>query len=133
MTRSLLAFFPCLLFANACTVQSDSRPIGPRDGTLVLDWTIDDTTDPNQCAQGAATDIDVIVDTTAGDSVGEFQQSCGAFATSIPLPPGDYTANAVLLDANGDTRTTDVQIPAFTILGADSLDIPIDFPAAAFK
>jgi hypothetical protein len=64
--------------------------------------------------------------------VGTFAQDCGAFATSITLDPGDYTATAVLLDSASQPRTTAVNVRPFSILGRDQLNIPIDFPANSF-
>jgi hypothetical protein len=99
---------------------------------LVLDWTIDDTKDPHRCDQADASTLDVIVSRTNGASAGEFQQSCRAFATTIDLAPGSYSADAILLDAAGEARTTSVQVHAFEILGNDELSIPIDFSAGSF-
>jgi hypothetical protein len=101
-------------------------------GSLVLDWTVDGTKDPDQCDQGAAAAIDVTVTAADGSPAGEFQQSCRAFATSIDLPRGSYTADAVLLDSSGQDRTTPVQVRPFDILGGDELTIPIDFSAGSF-
>ena len=119
----------CLL-APACSVETRSEPapapVVVADGTLVVDWTINGTTDPNQCNQGAVTTID-------GGFVGEFQQACSAFATSINLAPGSYTASAVLVDARGTDRTTEIPIDAFTIRDNSELDVPIDFPASSFR
>ena len=110
---------------------------GPRvsaviGGTLLLDWTIDGASDPNQCNQSSAADIDVIVTGTDGSSVGEFKQSCSAFATSIDLAPGRYNANAVLLDSSGAERTTEVPIHSFLVSSDTETSIPIDFPSDSF-
>lgn len=105
-------------------------PVSDGDGALVVDWTISGTKDPAQCQQGSASTIDVIVDGPGG---GEFRQSCDAFATTITLPPGTYTANAVLLDPDGNERTTEVPIDAFTIEGGDQWTAAIDFPADSFR
>ncbi|HEX7478274.1 MAG TPA: hypothetical protein VF331_10745 [Polyangiales bacterium] len=123
--------FGLIVLAAGC-LGSSSTGGGRSDGTLVVDWTINGTTDPSRCTQSAATTLDVIINTASGNFVGEFQADCAAFATSIDLPAGRYTANAVLLDARGTERTTQLDIGAFRILGGDSLDVPIDFPARSF-
>jgi hypothetical protein len=109
-----------------------SGPVVVDSGSLILDWTIDGTKDPDQCDQADAATLDVIVSSANGASAGEFQQSCRAFATTIDLAPGSYSADAVLLDSAGEARTTSVPVHAFEILGNDELSIPIDFSAGSF-
>lgn len=136
MTKPLYvsAIASVIALASSCSVETTSAaPVVVSSGTLTLDWTINGTTDPDQCSQGAATSLDVTVDTIDGASAGEFQQACNAFATNIELPPGTYTADAVLLDSNGDDRTTAVHVDAFTIRSSEDLDVPIDFPARSFR
>jgi hypothetical protein len=117
-------------------VETSSGPPPPvvivATGTVVIDWTINGSKDPDQCNQGAATELAVVVHTTAGAFVGEFREACDSFATSIELEPGNYMADAVLLDANGVDRTTSVPIEPFTIRHNETLDLPIDFPARSF-
>jgi hypothetical protein len=67
-----------------------------------------------------------------GASAGEYQQSCGAFATTIELAAGSYSADALLLDSADHARTTSVHIGRFDILGSDQLTVPIDFSADSF-
>ncbi len=125
---------------TACSAEVSTTPAPPPppppgpvgDGTLVLDWTIDGTTDPNRCYQSSSASIAVDVTDVNGGPAGSFQQACTTFATSITLAPGDYGANAHLVDANGNPRTTEVPINPFTIRGNDQLSIPIDFPASSF-
>jgi hypothetical protein len=101
-------------------------------GTLVVDWTIDGAKDGGECTQGAATTLDVTVQTASGEDAGEFQADCDAFATSIDLPPGSYVATAVLVDDAGNDRTTAVDINPFRIHEDGDLTTPIDFPAGSF-
>ncbi|MEO8903306.1 MAG: hypothetical protein ABI627_17425 [Polyangiaceae bacterium] len=119
----------------ACLVQTADTGPGPvavDSGTLVLDWTVAGTKDPDQCDESDSRTLDVRVTRNDGASAGEFQESCRAFATSIDLPPGTYSADAVLLDSSGADRTTAVHVHTFDILGADELSVPIDFPAGSF-
>jgi hypothetical protein len=133
--RVLFGVALCAAFPG-CFVEADDGgspgPVVVDSGSLVLDWTIDGTKDPDQCDQGAASTIDVSVTTANGSPAGEFQQSCAAFATTIDLPRGSYTADAVLLDSSGEDRTTAVHIRPFDVLGGDELSIPIDFSAGSF-
>jgi hypothetical protein len=106
-------------------------PVAP-DGSLVVDWSIDGVKDPNACFQSGAAAIEIEIIDSFGGSPGTFQQACEAFATSISLPPGSYSANALLLDAYGAPRTTMIAINPYTVQSNAELDIPIDFPAASF-
>lgn len=114
------------------TADPGPGPVVVDTGTLVLDWTIDGTTDPDECDQSGSRTLDVTVTRADGANAGEFQEGCRAFATSIDLPPGTYSAEAVLLDSSGADRTTSVHIHTFDILGGDELSIPIDFSAGSF-
>ena len=121
--------------AAGCTVTTESPPpaqVVVADGTLTVDWTIDEAKDSNLCAQSSTDTIEVRVTDAAGGSAGTYEQSCDAFATSISLPPGDYSATAVLLDGGGAVRTTTVSMSPFSIHGGDELVVPIDFPASSF-
>ena len=114
------------------TADSGPAPVVVDSGTLVLDWSIDGSKDPNQCDQSNSRTLDVTVTRADGANAGEFQQSCRSFATSIDLAPGTYTADAVLLDSSGADRTTAVHVHTFDILGGDELSVPIDFSAGSF-
>jgi len=120
----------------ACFIEADNGP-GPApvvtgSGSLVLDWSIDGSKNPDRCDQSDSTDLDITVTTESGALVGEFQQSCRAFATTIDLPRGNYSAEAVLIDSAGRDRTTPVQTGTFRIYGDDVLTVPVDFPASSF-
>jgi hypothetical protein len=126
----------CFSTLAACSVETTSAPPPPpaatTQGEAVVDWTIDGVKDPNKCAQATVATIEITVFDANGGHVGNFQQSCSAFATSIALAPGSYSANATLLDPGGAARTTSIAIQPFRILGNDTLNLPIDFPASSF-
>ena len=125
--------------ASACTTETAPPPPPPSEplptlpsGTLVLDWTIDGTVDPNRCVATGAAVIRIFVTFDNGASAGTFEQDCVAFATSISLAPGRYTGGAFLVDVAGNPRTTTVPLDAFDIVGNDELRVPVDFPASSF-
>jgi hypothetical protein len=104
----------------------------PGGGRLIVDWTINESTDPNNCSLGGAAAIDIVVTTVNGGFAGEFQAPCASFATTISsLAPGTYVATAELIGGAGEARTTAVPIGPFTIAGND-VSTPIDFPASSF-
>lgn len=124
------------LLATGCTAGNDDvvvvSPNAPLASTLTVDWTVDGTKDPSTCRLSGANVIEISVEDRAGNEVGAFQQTCEAFATSITLNAGSYAAYAVMLDVNGQTRTTEIAISPFTLRGNDELVIPIEFPADSF-
>ena len=124
----------CLLLGLSACVVSSTDPTGGGvvgDGTLVVDWTINGSTDPNLCNQSSADTLQIIVVPDVGDPM-TFSQDCEAFATSIDLAPGHYSASALFVDSNKKARTTTVDIDPFTIRGDDELHTPIDFPSSSF-
>ena len=125
----------CLFLGlSGCFVSTSNDPIDtplPGDGALVVDWTINGSTDPNQCNQSSAATLEIIVVPDVGNAM-TFSQDCEYFGASIPLEPGRYSASALLVDSSGNARTTTVDIDPFTIRGDDELHTPIDFPASSF-
>lgn len=136
MNQAVLLGLACCALLPACIVEADPgpgpAPVASRSGSLVLDWTIDGTKNPDACDQSDAAMLDVTVTTRLGAPVGEFQESCRAFTTAVDLPAGDYSAEAVLLDGSGRDRTTAVQLGTFTLYGDDQLSVPVDFPPSSF-
>lgn len=132
--KTLLLAALTLTALPSCIVESDRDPSSVffGSGFAVVDWTIAGIKDPNLCFETGADQISVIVSTRDGFFVGEFQQACEFFATSIELSPGSYIADATMLDARGFEVTTTVELQAFSIFGDDELVLPIDFPFDSF-
>ena len=105
---------------------------GSSIGTLTVRWTVAGTFDPNACAAHGAATIHVNVFDRSGGFVGEYAQSCTAFATEIYLFPGQYSAQALLADSAGAARSTTINIVPFTIRFDSDLVIDVDFPQASF-
>jgi hypothetical protein len=97
----------------------------------VVDWTLNDSKDPGQCAASGAQDLDVIV-RNGGVLIGDFVTSCEDFSESIRLGSGTYDVDAVLLDSAGNDRTTAVPIGPVQIFGGDQLVVPVNFPSDSF-
>lgn len=126
---SPVATLAALLGCSSCLFVGEDHP-APH-GTLVVDWTIEDTKDPRACSDWGADRIDVVVETSDGAFVGEYAEACEAFATSIPLFVGDYRVSAALLDVSGAQLTTNAT-ERFPIYEAESHVSAFDFPANSF-
>lgn len=120
---------------NAAGCGSDDGPppvvVAP-SGTLVVDWTLAGAKIPADCSRFGATEIRISIVTEDGLDAGTYAQACETFATSITLAADRYTANALLVDAAGNARTTVLAIQPFSIFGDDQLSVPIDFPENSF-
>jgi hypothetical protein len=121
---------------TGCYAEATTDPgpvvVGSSTGFLTVDWSISGYQDPVLCAQSDADVISVAIETSDGFFVGEFQDVCEAFVTSIELDPDAYVGDAVLLDPDGFERTTPVDLGFFEIFGDDELVIPVDFPPDSF-
>jgi len=130
LCATLLCTFPgCLVSTNDPTPATGSNSAG----SLTIDWTINNSANPNQCYQSVATDIDIIVTTPSGTAMDEFTKPCIDGVSTIALNPGSYAANMALLDGAGTERTTWIELNPFTIYGGSELSISVDFPADSFK
>jgi len=124
--------FVALVGLAGCTT-SPPPPPPPLAGSVVMDWTISESKDPGQCQVGGATTFHVSLYDSAGGFAGEWVQDCSALATTIDgLAPDTYTGQADLLDANGQPRTTQVNLQPFDVVGDATVTVPIDFPSNSF-
>jgi len=131
LPRLGLAAGALLLSAAGCTVTTSNDVAPVPAGRLVMQWTIEGSTNPSLCTATGVDTFDIIVVDSAGGQAGEFAAPCSSFGTTISvLNPGRYTANAVLMSGDVE-RTTQVPINPFTITSSD-LVIPVDFPADSF-
>jgi hypothetical protein len=113
--------------------DDDDRPVVVvPTGVLVVDWSISGLQDPAACRQNDAAVIRVTLETADGVPLGEFEDDCEAFETSIELEPDDYYGDAVLSAPSGAARTTPVDLGLVRIFGDDELVVPVDFPSDSF-
>ncbi len=121
-----------LIGSLGCNVSTDDSVVVSA-GTLTLGWTINGSSDPNQCNQSVASDIDIVVTSPDGAiTVGDFAHACDDGVTTITLDPDTYAADAALVDGVGAERTTRVHIDPFAIHSNSDLSIVVDFPASSF-
>jgi hypothetical protein len=102
------------------------------EGYLVVDWTIERDSSPFECDAQGVSDIAIAFDSLQDGFSDEYLFDCRDFQATIPLAPGDYVGEAVLLDHRGREVTTPVDLDVFGIYeGADTY-IPINFPYLSF-
>jgi len=118
--------------ALGCSSTTYTSP-PPPVGSAVMQWSVEEATDPGACGARGATTFHVTLYNGIGAFAGEWVQDCSAFATTLfGLDPDDYTGHSELTDAAGNARTTSVNIRQFTIVGNSSTTVTIDFPADSF-
>jgi len=125
---SLLAL---ALALSGCTAEVHDSP-GVVTGFLTVDWSISGSQSSAACRQSDADVINIGLQTIDGIDLGEFEDVCEAFQTTIELDPNDYTGDALLLDPSGGARTTAVGLGRIQIFSDQELVVPIDFPSDSF-
>lgn len=118
--------------ALGCSSTVNAPPVPPL-GNAVMQWSVEESTDPGGCDAHGASTFHVSLYNGVGAFAGEWVQDCTAYATTIyGLDPDDYTGHAELSDSAGHARTTSVNIRPFTVVGESSTTVTIDFPADSF-
>ncbi len=113
-------------------IVTQSGPGYYGSGSMVVDWTISNSTTPSLCTATGSAYLEVTIDAPASVGGGVFQQACATFATSVDLDPGTYNARARLVDGSGNARTTSVELGPIRIQDGYSTPVSIDFPPNAF-
>jgi T-Q ester bond containing domain len=131
--RSLRALVTCALpFAallGGCTVTPNSTGTG----SLAVSWTLESSSDPNQCSALGAQSISIKVSDLSGNQVASVTESCAALSTTIDdLPEGSYTMQAQLLDANAKGVTSILGPTPEAITAGQTTPQAIDFPEDSF-
>ena len=116
------------LAVTGCVVVSDHA----NEATLTVTWTIDGHADRSRCRQGDVDSVDILIETVSGRTVDEFQAPCGAFEASVGLPTGTYFVSVVLVDPDGNDRTTSVDSDPVILHYGDDVVVDMDFPADSF-
>lgn len=119
---------PGLLNLAGCFFSSSD---GPRLGTLVIDWTVEGSKDPEACAANAADRIDLVLRSWDGTVLDQFQENCEQFQTAVDLDPGDYEVDAILVDRHGDELTTSARDDVSVYSNRSSVSA-LDFPVSSF-
>jgi hypothetical protein len=114
--------------ASGCMVDVD-HPGHYYDAVFTVEWSVDGTTDPAECARSGARYAYVRVESRYGVE-DEHEVPCEDFGTAFTLPPGRYWVHAVLLDRRHAERTESVETDSQYVDDGDY--VVIDFPADSF-
>jgi len=133
-THSTVALL-CAMTLPGCTLAvggSAGGTVVPPDGSLTADWSIEGANDPLVCSDFHADTMEITI-FAQGDDIGtSVDAACDSFTITVPLPPGNYSATAVLLDGNGVPVTSEAAVPPFQATSRTDLGVSIDFGASSF-
>src|SRR5690242_6682946 len=88
---------------SACTASATVQPVPtPSDGTMTVDFTIENQKDPGLCADFAIDRLDLLIMDASGAAFTSVSAICEDFAITVQLPEGTYSADATLVDVNGN-------------------------------
>ncbi len=135
MLRSFVLACALASLVTACSNddgRDDDQLESDTDGTVTLAWTVGGSGDPAQCAAEGASQIEIDIYDQSGAQVGSYAEPCTSGSYVVSLNAGRFSATAHMLDANGQARTTVVDIEPFDIEDDTNFTIPVDFPISSF-
>ena len=115
--------FTLALGLSGCTIEHVHDDLG----LLTVQWSLDDTFDPDACLDYGSRTIELVIYDRYDDVVEQFEARCADFATSIELEDGAYGVDATLLDRSGRSVTTTLALEVDVFEG-DETFVDIDFP-----
>jgi len=118
------------LWLSGCLVAVEHTGHEPQ-GTLSVEWLIDESDDSAKCVQGGARKARVVV-WERSHVVDEVVADCRNFGVDIDVPPGRYWLTVQLLAANGDERTVEVDTDTIDVFSGDYEYVTVNFNADSF-
>ena len=128
----LLAFGLLLLPAVSSAQPSQPPPIldQPRQGTLIVRWSIEGHHTYQDCQRKGAARADIVVRDGSGALAAHHDEACAAFGASVPLHPGRYDVGVALKDSNNTQVVPDRHAEAEVVADKQTV-ILVDFDGHA--
>jgi len=102
------------------------------DGLLTVQWSLDDSFDPDACLDYGSSSIELVIYDRYDDVIDQFEARCADFGTSIELEDGAYGLDATLLDRSGRSVTTTLQLQV-DVYEDEETFVDIDFPLDSLR
>lgn len=112
--------------ASGCEVHTGGS-YHDDEGSLTLDWTLDDTDDPGACDDYEARSLEIII-YEGGSVASDIHPRCDDFEAEIYLPDGVYSIDATLLDGSGRDVSTTLSLDDIDVYASEDTPISLDFP-----
>jgi hypothetical protein len=113
---------------TGCEVHTHDGYYDDDEGSLSIDWTLDDTDDPRACDDYDAYDIELIIYDDRGSVASRIHEPCDSFAVSVDLLDGVYGLDATLIDRAGHDVSTTLMLEDIDVYAGEDTPISIDFP-----
>jgi hypothetical protein len=127
-------FVALALGTAGCEVHtSGSSYVSEDEGTLEIDWTVDDSFDPRACGDFDAFDLELVIYDDRQSVVDQVRVPCDDFGVEVDLLDGVYGIDATLLDRGGADVTTTVSIDDIDVYAGDVTPLHIDFPIDSIR
>jgi hypothetical protein len=121
------------LGAAGCEVHTRDSYVGDDEGTLAIDWTLDDSFDPRACDDFEARDLELVIYDDRDHVVDRISVACDDFSADIDLLDGVYSIDATLIARSGDDVTTTVSVDNIDVYAGDDTPVHIDFPLDSIR
>ncbi|HKO92861.1 MAG TPA: hypothetical protein VJU61_17015 [Polyangiaceae bacterium] len=113
-------------------VEDDDRRVPSPVGTLTVQWSIDGTQNPLDCADLDVDRLELSIYSADGRLVEEVEPFCESFTVSVDLLDGLYTADVTLVDSFDNAATFTETLEDIDIIAGTDLAIDVDFPIDSF-
>jgi hypothetical protein len=135
MTQVLTLLSALAASALGCSVAVSPSPpdvvVPANAGTLTVRWLVAGGTDPATCDAYGATTMEVVVYDASGAEIAKANAPCSAFAITIPLPDGTYSAEATLIDPGSNARSVTKPLHGLEVVSGTDLAVDLDFPTTS--
>jgi hypothetical protein len=113
--------------AAGCEVHTEGEYYGD-EGSLSIDWTLDDTDDPFACDDYDARTLELVIYDEDEGVATTVRPRCDDFDVTIDLPDGVYSLDATLLDRSGQDVSTTLSLDDIDVYAGEDTPLSIDFP-----
>jgi hypothetical protein len=116
------------LGASGCEVHTGGDAYTDDEGSLTVDWTLDDTDDPDACDDYEARSLEIIIYDERESVASRIHPRCDDFDAEVYLPDGVYSIDATLLDGSGGDVSTTLSVDDIDVYAGEDTPISLDFP-----
>jgi hypothetical protein len=119
------------LFLSACAASAgDPSPAPAAQGSLVVSWTFNETSNSATCNASNLEAIDIDLADENGNVLSSFSAPCTKLSAMVMLSPGNYRATTHFVDVTGAPKSVPVQTKDFELLADERVNAVVDFQSS---